>query len=153
MTKTLAVAAIKSGTVIDHVPAGQALQIIRLLKVEANKNRVTVGLNLPSKQLTRKDLIKIEDRFLSATEANEITVFAPAATINIIENFEVTRKIPAHLPEVVVNVFVCPNPACVTHVEPVASHFFVEAYGKNIKLSCKYCEKQYDRDRLHEYVI
>lgn len=148
MIKTLSVAAIKNGTVIDHIPAGQALSIIRLLQIDANKNRATIGLHLPSKRLSSKDLIKIENRFLSEMEANEVTVFAPAATINIIENFEVTKKISTRLPEILNNVFICPNPSCITHTEPVSSCFFIEEQGKHVKLICKYCEKQFDRDKI-----
>ena len=37
MTKTLSVSAIKNGTVIDHIRAGQALRIMKLLRVLNNK--------------------------------------------------------------------------------------------------------------------
>ena len=100
---------IKNGTVIDHITAGQALRIIHLLALRIAKHTVTLGLNLPSKRLGRKDLIKIENRILTAEEANEIMVFAPEATINIIENFKVIEKINTHLPASIKDVFYCPN--------------------------------------------
>lgn len=146
MSQTLSVSAIKNGTAIDHIPAGQALRIIRSLKLLKERNKITVGLNLPSKRLQYKDLIKIESRFLTNDEANEVTVFAPEATINIIENFKVIKKISTRLPECIEGVFTCPNPVCITHNEPVESCFYIGEYGKNIKLTCKYCEKQFDRD-------
>ena len=40
MTKTLSVSAIKNGTVIDHIRAGQALRIVRLLSLLENKNKL-----------------------------------------------------------------------------------------------------------------
>ncbi|MCC2666600.1 MAG: pyrI, partial [Gammaproteobacteria bacterium] len=49
MSKTLPVSAIKNGTVIDHIRPGQAPRIMHLLKVLESKNKVTMGLNLPSK--------------------------------------------------------------------------------------------------------
>lgn len=148
MTKTLSVSAIKNGTVIDHIPAGQALRILSLLNVAKLKNRLTLGLNLASKSLGLKDLIKIENRSLTEIEANEITVFAPKATINIIEEFEIVKKISTHLPDSIVGVFTCPNPSCITQAEPIKTYFYLEEYNKHIKLSCKYCEKQFERDQM-----
>jgi len=147
MTKTLSVSAIKNGTVIDHIPAGQALRIMRLLRVlDSQKNKVTLGLNLPSKLLGLKDLIKIEHRVLTNQEANEIVIFAPHATINIIQEFEVIQKITTYLPESIANVFFCPNTACITQHEPVQSVFHIREQGKIVKLICHYCEKEFDRD-------
>lgn len=149
MTKTLSVSAIKNGTVIDHIRAGQALRIVKLLEIlDSKKNKVTLGLNLPSKLLGFKDLIKIENRVLTNDEANQIVVFAPEATINIIDEFEVIQKINTHLPQSIRNVFICPNPVCVTHNEPVESQFEIEELGKHIKLICHYCEKSFDRDQV-----
>ena len=153
MTKTLSVSAIKNGTVIDHIRAGQALRIVRLLGLlENNKNQVTLGLNLRSKLIGKKDLIKIENRVLTNEEANEIVIFAPEATINIIKDFDVIQKINTHLPNVIANVFICPNPVCVTHNEPVESVFHIEEQGKHIKLTCHYCEKIFDRDQVKVHI-
>ena len=148
MTKTLSVSAIKNGTVIDHIRAGQALRIVRLLSLLENKNKVTLGLNLPSKLIGQKDLIKIETRVLTNDEANEIVIFAPEATINIIQEFEVIQKINTHLPNSIANVFLCPNPVCITQSEPVESLFTIEEQGKQIKLTCHFCEKIFDRDKV-----
>jgi len=153
MTKTLAVAAIKHGTVIDHIPAGQALRIIRLLNLLNTKHKVTVGLNLPSKSMGHKDLLKIENRKLSSEEARDIIVFAPKATINIIENFEVHHKIASDFPDHITGIFICPNVLCVTHSEPITSFFYIEEQSKKVKLTCKYCEKQFDRDQVKDAVL
>lgn len=148
MTKTLAVSAIKDGTVIDHIRSGDALRIIRLFHLLDDKNKITVGLNLPSKHLGIKDLIKIENRVLTNDEANEIMIFAPDATINIVENFEVVRKISTHLPSTITNIFRCPNPKCITHDENTQSTFYIEEQGKQVKLICNYCEKGFDRSQV-----
>ncbi len=153
MSKTLSVSAIKNGTVIDHIPAGQALRILRLLNLTTSKNKITLGLNLPSKSMGHKDLIKIEARFLTTLEASDIIVFAPKATINIIENFEATKKISTQIPETIKGIFVCPNLACITHTESVVSFFYIEEQSKRIKLSCKYCEKKFDRDQVKDNVL
>lgn len=153
MPKILSVAAIEKGTVIDHIPAGQALRILRLLKLMSSKYKITLGLNLPSKSLSRKDLIKIENKILTDIEANDVIIFAPQATINLIEAFEVTQKIKTHFPEIISQVFVCPNPTCITHTEPVISSFHTEERSKMVKLTCHYCEKQFDRDQVREATL
>lgn len=148
MTKTLSVVAIKHGTVIDHIRPGQAFPVIHFLRLLENKNKVTVGLNLPSKRMGLKDLIKIETRIVTSMEANEIVVFAPEVTINIVKDFEVTQKMNTQLPQEIKNVFRCPNSTCVTHHELIESIFYIENRGKRISLVCHYCEKTFDRDQV-----
>lgn len=150
MNTTLSVSAIKNGTAIDHIAAGQAIKIIRLLKLANARQQMTIGLNLVSNSMGYKDLIKIENKLFSNEEANQITLFAPQATINIIENFVVVKKINTELPTMISNILICPNKNCVTRHEPVASCFYVERYAKSILLICKYCERQFERDRLLE---
>lgn len=148
MSETLPVSAIKNGTVIDHITAGQAFRIIHLLSLETSTNKVTIGLHLPSKSMGSKDLIKIENRVLTDEEANEIVVFSPSATINVIQDFHVGKKISTHLPSQIKKVFICPNPVCITHSESIASCFAIAEERKQIKLTCRYCEKVYHRDQL-----
>ncbi|OGT38794.1 MAG: aspartate carbamoyltransferase regulatory subunit [Gammaproteobacteria bacterium RIFCSPHIGHO2_12_FULL_37_14] len=148
MSDMLSVSAIKNGTVIDHIVAGQGLRIIYLLGMQTNSNQVTIGLNLPSKRIGKKDLIKIENRILTEDEANEIVIFSPAATINVINNFQVVDKIKTHLPTVTYGIFNCPNRLCVTQTEQVTSCYYIHEQGKKIKLICHYCEKEFDRDQV-----
>jgi aspartate carbamoyltransferase regulatory subunit len=148
MTKTLAVAAIQNGTVIDHITTDQTLRIMNMLHLLDKRHKVTVGFNLPSKMMRYKDLIKIEDHELTPEEANQITVFAPEATINIIKNYEVVKKLSTTLPESISSIFICPNPACITHYEPVQSYFYIKEHGKVMNLVCKYCEKAFERNQV-----
>src|SRR5579862_4518749 len=129
MSDKLSVSAIKNGTVIDHISPGQALRIIHLLSLAKSKHKITLGIHLPSKTMGSKDIIKIENRVLSEVEANEVVVFAPNATINVIEDFEVINKINTHLPKSMKRVFICPNPACITQVELVESQFDIHEQG------------------------
>jgi aspartate carbamoyltransferase regulatory subunit len=148
MNESLLVTAIKNGTVIDHITAGQALRIIHLLSLKDDKHTITIGLNLPSKRLGSKDLIKIENKILSENEANEIVVFSPDATINVIENFKVTKKYSTHLPKTMKAVFICTNPNCITHTETINSFFYIDQQNNRVKLTCHYCDKIFDRDQV-----
>jgi aspartate carbamoyltransferase regulatory subunit len=143
--KTLSVSAICQGTVIDHIPRGQAFKIVALLKLDREKQQVTIGLNLSSKSMVYKDLIKIENRQLTAREADQITIFAPQATINLIHLFQVEKKIKPSLPEVIEHIFICPNSNCITRKE-ISSFFYVEFFKNHIYLRCKFCEKFFERD-------
>lgn len=148
MSKTLSVSAIQKGTVIDHITPGQTLRIIHLLRLLDKKKKMTVGFNLASKGMKVKDLIKIEDYVLTNAEANDITIFAPDATINIIDNFEVIEKIIAKLPSRIQAVFICPNPTCISNVEPMESIFKIEEHNHRVNLICEFCEKVFYRNQV-----
>lgn len=148
MNKTVSVAAINNGTVIDHIATDQTLRIISMLKLLDQKLKVTVGFNLPSSRNGLKDLIKIENHELTSEEANQITVFAPDATINIIRNYTVEEKLKTKLPASITSVFVCPNPACISHSEPVKSFFNIDELASLVRLVCRYCEKSFERNQV-----
>ncbi|PSQ17571.1 aspartate carbamoyltransferase regulatory subunit [Halobacteriales archaeon QS_8_69_26] len=134
----LLVASIEDGTVIDHVRAGQALNVLAVLGIDGSGgDRVSVGMNVASERLGRKDVVKVEDRELSRTEVDVVSLIAPEATINIIRDFEVARKERVDRPDEVVGVLACPNPRCITAAdEPVDSRFDVLDDG----VRCAYCE-------------
>lgn len=149
MIKTRSVSAIDNGVVIDHIPAGQSLKIMRLLHVVNSKQRVTLGLNLRSTSLKLKDLIKIENRFLTPQEIDHVAIFAPGATISRIVNFKVSEKINCEIPKTIRDVLVCPNLNCINHIE-CKGYFKLEGSPNQVKLRCFYCEKQFERDQVEE---
>lgn len=142
----LQVEAICNGSVIDHIPAGQGIRILKLFHLLDTRERITVGLNLPSAALGSKDLIKVENTSLTAAQANQLALFAPNATVNIIENFKVVRKLQLQLPESVEGVFACPNSNCISHREPVRSYFTILAVKGDVRMKCKYCEKAFTKE-------
>lgn len=152
MTKEtqLQVEAIKNGSVIDHIPANVGIKVLKLFKMDSTNQRVTVGLNLPSSALGAKDLIKVENTFISEEQANQLALYAPKATVNQIENYEVVKKLTLSLPEHIRGVFKCPNTNCITHGEPVDSSFTVQTRHEDIQLKCKYCEKVFSREIVTE---
>lgn len=146
MKKTLSVAAISQGTVIDHIPAGRGMRIVRLLKLAGHHNKVTLGLNLPSKTMGYKDLIKVEGKEVTEDEANQIAIFAPKATINIIRDYQLGKKLMVTLPKKVEKVLRCPNERCVTNHEVMRTRFHVQKLAQAVQLKCYYCEKSFAYD-------
>ncbi len=131
---------IQNGIVIDHLPANTALNVVQLLELEKYSEVMSLGLNLHSKKSGRKDIIKIEGRSVSDFELQKIALYAPNATVSIIENEHVVQKIKPQLPKVFVNTLVCPNKNCVTNHEYMNSEFEV-LNSAMVRLRCKYCER------------
>lgn len=144
--------AIKQGTVIDHIEAGQTLNIIRLLNLASDKRIVSVGLNFPSQTQKLKDIVKVEDRELTPEEINRVAILAPKATINIIRNYQVYKKIKVTIPAIINHVIVCPNVKCVTNNDNTDTKFkVISNQNKQLKLKCYYCEKVYSQAEIREY--
>ena len=148
--KKLSVEAIEKGTVIDHIPAGLGLTILRQFKLLHYGSAVTVGFNLPSKTQGSKDIIKITGVWLDDNAANRLALFAPEAVVNTIDHFKVINKRRLTLPEEIAEVFRCPNTNCASHGEPVKSRFYVRKQSGQTKLKCHYCEKTFSRDSVTE---
>lgn len=145
----LQVEAIKRGTVIDHIPAQIGFTLLSLFRLTETDQRITIGLNLPSGEMGRKDLIKIENTFLTEDQINQLAVYAPHATVNRIDNYEVVGKITPALPDQIDQVLTCPNSNCISRSEPVSSSFTVKKRQDNVHLTCKYCEKSF----AHQVVL
>ena len=148
--KKLSVEAIEKGTVIDHIPAGKGLIILRQFKLLHYGSAVTVGFNLPSKTQGSKDIIKITGVWLDDNAANRLALFAPEAVVNTIDHFKVINKRLLTLPDEIAEVFRCPNTNCASHGEPVKSRFYVRKQSGQTKLKCHYCEKTFSRDSVAE---
>jgi len=132
------VAKIRDGTVIDHVRAGQALNVLRVLGIDGSGgDTVSVGMNVPSDRLGHKDVVKVEAREVSGAELDVVSLIAPDATVNVIRDYAVVEKRRVSRPDRVVGVVECPNPRCITTAdEPVTSAFEVLPEG----LRCEYCD-------------
>ncbi|ELZ86080.1 aspartate carbamoyltransferase regulatory subunit [Haloferax elongans ATCC BAA-1513] len=133
----LRVSKIQNGTVIDHVEAGQALNVLAILGIDGTSGEtVSVGMNVPSDRLGRKDIVKVEGRELSQSEVDVLSLIAPAASINIVRDYEVVEKSRVVRPETVSGVVSCPNRNCISNAdEPITSGFAVLSDG----VRCDYC--------------
>jgi len=85
----LLVRRIKDGTVIDHIDCGKGLQVLEALDIDGKRGDViTIALNVPSGKLKKKDIIKVENKFLEKDDTSKLAVISPSSTINIIKNYK-----------------------------------------------------------------
>lgn len=138
--KHLDVAAIKDGSVIDHIDSKSTLKVAEILNIQKEEQIVLVGMNLTSKFLGKKGIIKIEGKIIDQKEANKIALIAPNATVNIIKDYEVVKKFKIVIPEIIEGIVKCFNPNCVSNYNNIKARQHV--VNKNpIKLQCHYCER------------
>lgn len=138
--KHLAVAALRDGTVIDHIPSSALFKAVRILGLENTDKSLTIGNNLTSSRLGTKGIIKIGDTFFSDDVLNRIAIIAPTAVVNTIRNYEVVDKRQVELPAVIEGIVRCPNPKCISNNEPMTTRF--EAVdGPEVTLRCHYCRR------------
>ncbi|MBU2618048.1 MAG: aspartate carbamoyltransferase regulatory subunit, partial [Euryarchaeota archaeon] len=133
---------IRNGTVIDHIAPGQALNVLKILGIAGKTDAVVSAvMNVQSKKMGTKDIVKVEDRELKPHEVDKIALIASSATINIIRNYKATKKDNVVLPDAIEGVVRCANPNCIfnTH-EPVVSKFTIDKSQRAIRLRCIYCE-------------
>ena len=141
------VPAIKDGTVIDHIPSRETFRIIRILDPQEFEQPISVNLNLYSKKIGKKGVIKIDNRFLTKSEVDKIALLAPNATVSIIKDYKIQRKIQVKLPKALIGIINCSNPVCVTNREKVLTTFKVIREDP-LEVKCHYCEKVYPKDEI-----
>ncbi len=134
----LAVAALRNGTVIDHIPSNALFKAIRILDIENMDRHITIGFNLDSVKLGKKSIIKVADTEFDEATLNRIAIIAPTAVVNIIRDYEVVEKRPVALPDMLTGIVRCPNPKCITNNEPMRTKFHVIARDP-VVVRCHYC--------------
>jgi len=148
MEKKLKVAALRDGTVIDHIPSDKLFKVVQILHLDTCLNQITLANNLESKKIGSKGLVKIAERALAENETNKLALICPDAKINIIRDFEVIEKRPLFLPDEIVEIVQCANPKCITNHQPVQTRFDVIRDEEKVRLKCRYCEREISREEV-----
>lgn len=131
---------IKNGIVIDHIPAGRAMEIYRLLKLENSAVTVAMIMNASSSKMGKKDIIKIDG--LTEIDMDILGYVAPGVTVNIIKDEKLADKIFPELPEKLTGVIICKNPRCITTTEQELPNIFRLTDRTNRIYRCIYCESK-----------
>lgn len=137
------VAAIKNGTVIDHIPADKTYKVAELLGLQSLDTPVTIGCNYISQKLGRKGIIKVSDKFFTQAEISRLSVVAPKVVLNIIRDYEVVEKQTVVTPDELRGIVKCNNPKCVTNNEPMDTLFHFSDKVRGV-LHCHYCDMEQD---------
>ena len=145
----LMVRRIREGTVIDHIDEGRGLQVLGALGITGEDGgRITIALNVPSGKFRKKDIIKVENRFLKDDDTNKLAVIAPKATINMIKEFKLVEKRRVSLPNAIDRIFRCANPDCITN-SPERIESVMEVVDREGRvLRCRYCARILDVNQL-----
>ncbi len=147
MGKELQVAALKSGTAIDHIPTNVVFKVVSILQLQKLDNRITIGNNLNSGKMDKKGIIKISDKFFEEEEINRIALVAPNINLNIIKDYNVIEKKKVTLPDEIVEIVSCNNPKCITNNEPMSTRFHV-IDKERVILQCHYCELKMTKEEI-----
>ena len=136
--KHMIVNPIENGVVLDHITAGKAMDIYKVLRLDKLGCTVAVIVNAPSKKMGRKDVLKIYD--VIDLNFDVLGYLDPGITVSIIANGDVARRISLDLPEQVEGVLRCKNPRCITSCEQELPHVFKLTDRKKKVYRCIYCE-------------
>jgi aspartate carbamoyltransferase regulatory subunit len=141
MSEDLKVSKIRHGTVIDHIRAGMAPRVLKILGIEQGFPEVVVmAMNVRSQKIGFKDIVKLENQFISDDLVKKIAIVAPQATVNTIKEYKLAQKREVELPAELFGIIRCPNRNCVTNsLERVPSRF-TAASREPVCWRCHYCE-------------
>lgn len=132
---------IKNGLVIDHIRPGSGPRIFSWLGLDKADFCVALIMNVPSKAMGRKDIIKIDN--IINIDYSVLGFIDPNITVNIVVDEHIAKKITLSLPEKVENVIMCKNPRCITSTEKYIPHVFKLVDKKRAEYKCEYCDELY----------
>ena len=128
----------RNGIVIDHIRAGKAMELYKLLNLEALDCSVAIIKNVRSGRMGKKDIIKIDSPM--EVDLDVLGYIDPNITVNIIRNGVRVEKKHLELPKKLVNVIHCKNPRCITSVEQELPQVFTLTDPATRTYRCLYCE-------------
>lgn len=129
---------IQNGIVIDHITAGKAMELYRILQLDKLDCTVAILKNVVSNRLGKKDIIKVDTEFDLNMDVLGYT--SPNITVDIIRNGVVIEKKHIDLPERLVDIIKCKNPRCITSTEQELHHVFRLTDEKSGTYRCIYCD-------------
>lgn len=140
---TLRVGSISEGFVLDHIQAGNSMEIYKHLNLDKLDCCVAIIKNAKSNKMGKKDIMKIECP-IDFMDLNILGFIDHNITVNIIKDQKIVEKKALHLPKQIKNVIKCKNPRCITSIEQELDQIFVLTDEENETYRCKYCEEKYD---------
>ena len=138
----LNVGKLNEGVVLDHIPAGKAMDIYKRLKLSKLDCQVAMIMHARSSKMGMKDIIKVEAP-LETINLDALGFIDHTITVNIIKDGEIVEKKKLKLPQKLVNIIHCKNPRCITSIEQELDHVFYLADEQEELYRCVYCDEKY----------
>jgi aspartate carbamoyltransferase regulatory subunit len=135
----LEITSIKNGIVLDHIQAGVGVKIFNYLGLDTNDYSVALIINVDSKKLGKKDIIKIEN--CDELNYTVLALLSPTVTICEVRDEKIVNKVKPTLPSKVQNIIKCKNPSCITSTEEYVPHSFILVDEENGRYRCEYCDE------------
>ena len=129
---------IKNGIVIDHIKAGNAMNIYHFLKLDDLDCSVAVIKNASSRKMGKKDIIKIDTTL--DIDIDVLGYIDHNISVNIIQDGKLVKKLHVELPERLTDVIKCENPRCISTVEQEIKHIFKLTDREKGIYRCIYCD-------------
>ena len=129
---------IENGIVLDHISAGNGMNIYNVLNLDKLDCTVALIKNADSPKMGKKDIIKISTHM--DIDLDILGYLDPGITVNVIRDGEVAEQRHLELPQKVVGVIKCKNPRCITSVEREIIHEFKLTDPSKGVYRCIYCE-------------
>lgn len=140
------IGSIVNGIVIDHIPAGQGMELYHYLRLDDLDCEVALIKNADSEKLGKKDILKVNE--VIDLDLDVLGFVAPQITVNIIENGGRVRKVHPELPQTLTNVIRCKNPRCITSSEQELGQVFHLTDRERGIYRCAYCETKAEHHSL-----
>lgn len=140
----LNVGKLNEGVVLDHIPAGKAMDIYKYLKLSNKDCQVAMIMHARSSKMGRKDIIKIECP-VDEIDLDALGFIDHTITVNVICGGEIVEKKRLDLPKKLVNVIHCKNPRCISTIEQQLDQVFYLADEEHAIYRCQYCDEKYHR--------
>ena len=131
---------IKNGFVIDHIKAGQGMEIYRFLGLEHLDCPIAIIKNAVSGRMGKKDIIKVDTEL--SLDLSVLGYIDPDVTVNVIKDGVKVNKYHPGLPVEIVNIVKCKNPRCITSTEQELAHVFKLTDPETRTYRCIYCESR-----------
>ncbi|MHA1226032.1 MAG: aspartate carbamoyltransferase regulatory subunit [Candidatus Hodarchaeales archaeon] len=143
--KQLIVKKIDNGIVIDHLKPGLAFHVLKALRIDNRfPHSVFIAMNVPSKKLGRKDVLKIRNVKKEDLNFDLLGLIIADSNVVYINNYQIVDKERIPLPKTVHGIIKCPGLSCITNLrEDVEPEFKVLTNNgaQTVKLRCEYCDK------------
>ena len=134
---------ILNGIVLDHITAGNAMEVYEALGLDKLDCAVAIIKNVKSNKMGRKDILKIDNDY--EIDLDVLGYIDSNITVCIIKDGNIVEKKKLSLPEKIVNIEKCKNPRCITSVEPGLDQIFYLANKEKRIYRCMYCESRVNK--------